>query len=83
MRQLLFFLTIFIFACVGPVFALVIASLAYSLFYAAYELVILAALVDVFFGPQGVAVPYFTIATIVWLILVAVCKPRFMTYDNK
>ena len=80
MKQLLFFSLIFISACVGPVFIYVALAFFYSLHYEAYELVILSAMIDVLFGPAGFAIPYFTLTTIFWLLIITVLKPRFAAY---
>lgn len=65
---------VFVSAVVLPWWAVIPLALIYAAFFRAYELVVLAALIDGFFG-AGITLPYYTIGAFLILLLAEWVKP--------
>lgn len=73
MRRVLFFIAIVILASTGPVPLLAAAAFVYALKYPAYELVLVAACIDAYFGAGQP--PVYLLVTIGTVIIIELLKP--------
>ena len=64
-----------------PVPLLAVLAFLYSLKWSAYELLILAALLDSFYG-VGHVVPYYTTVLFASLLIIEWAKPQFLIYNR-
>ena len=66
-----------------PVWLYVSAAVLYALFYTGYELIILGACIDSYYGFSGVTfLPYYTICTAIGLLLIEWVKPHISVYNQ-
>jgi len=79
--RLLLCIALVVCAVVLPVWLFAIAAFAYALYYTAYELLLITALLDAFYG-GGIFIPYYTIACAVVLIMLEWVKPRLSVYNE-
>jgi hypothetical protein len=80
--RLFFFMLLCIVALIAPTAVLALCALAYALKYTAYELILLAAAIDAYYGLGFTLVPYYTIVTCVSLLLIEWIKPRISVYNQ-
>lgn len=83
LRILLFILILFV-ASVAPTWVLIVCMVLYSLRYTAYELVVLGACIDVYYGTNMglLVVPYYTVGVTLWLLLIEWAKPSISVYNE-
>lgn len=82
MQRILLFLGVYLIALFMPFWLVTIAALSYALVYRAYELVMLGALLDIFFVSVAYPVVYpytLTLATVVFIV--ELLKPRLSFYE--
>ncbi len=80
--RLILFVGLCVIALVAPTAVLAVCALAYALRYTAYELILVAATIDAYYGLGFTIVPYYTIVTCVCLVLVEWIKPRISVYNQ-
>jgi hypothetical protein len=80
--RLLFFILLCIVAITAPTAVLAVCALAYALRYTAYELILLAAAIDAYYGLGFTIVPYYTMVVCVSLILIEWIKPQISVYNQ-
>ena len=68
-------------ASVAPTALFIVCALAYALRYTAYELIVIAAAIDAYYG-MGTSVPYYTICTILGVLIIEWMKPRISLYNE-
>ncbi len=71
----LWYLSILVAAAAGPLWALLIVGVPYMLRYAGVELLLIALLVDSYFGFERTEWPLYTVATLVCIVLVRLLRP--------
>lgn len=74
------FLLIAFTALAGPFWIAVVFGLCYALWYQGVELLLIALLVDAYFGYGSVSVPYVTLATAGTLFVVLLLRPHLTLY---
>lgn len=74
-------IALFILAVVLPWWAALPLAVAYAFFFRAYELPMLAACIDGYFG-AGIAVPYYTAAAALLLVVSEWIKPSLAIVDE-
>ncbi len=76
MRIIAFIVLIFI-CTLLPWYLALACACVYAFYYTAYELLILALMIDAYYGAYSV-VPYYTLGTVMILVSVDFIKPRFL-----
>lgn len=79
--RIFFFLILMIAAFTMSWWWFALVALVYALFYEAYELIILSALVDAFFGDTAVPVLYTLLGSGIF-VLVELVKPLLSFYEE-
>jgi len=80
--RLILFAGLCIVALIAPTGILAVCALAYALRYTAYELLLIAAAIDAYYGLGFTIVPYYTIVSCVCLIFIEWIKPRISVYNQ-
>lgn len=79
----IFFVTLLILATSAPIVFLVIAACLYVAFYTGYELILLGLCIDSLYRSVGVfELPYYTLGSLVCVILFVWVKPRLLVYNR-
>lgn len=81
LRSILFSVLIFM-AVAAPTWVLALCAFAYALRYTAYELLVLAAAIDAYYGLGEYAVPYYLFTAIAVLFFLEWIKPRISVYNE-
>ncbi len=76
MMRIVLFITILVSALTGPLVFAICLGVLYAFLYTAYELLILAMIVDVYYF-QG-EIPYHLLGTILYLFVLEWLKPRLL-----
>ena len=66
----------------APVWLLAVCAFLYALRFTAYELLVLAACIDAYYG-GFVAIPYYTLVAALTLLIVEYIKPRLIVYNER
>ncbi len=82
MIRLLLFIPVILSAVVGPPILFAGVAIFYALRYTAYELIVLSGMVDAFYSYEYGFVPYYTILTIISLLIIEYLKPRLSLYNQ-
>lgn len=80
--RILLFILVCVIAIIAPTALLAVCSLAYALRYTAYELIVLAAAIDAYYGLGFTIVPFYTLIACVSLISIEWIKPRISVYNE-
>lgn len=66
----------------GPVLLFAAAAVAYALIYTGIELIILAAIIDAYFGYGGGSFYIYTLSTGIAMLIIQVLKPHLWMYQR-
>lgn len=81
-QRLFFFILVCIIAVIAPTGFFAVCAFAYALRYTAYELIIVAATIDAYYGLGYTMIPYYTIITCIGLLIIEWIKPRISVYNQ-
>jgi len=79
--RLFLFAALMLLSVFAPVWILAACALAYALRFTAYELLVLAACIDAYYGGSS-ALPYYTLVTAALLLAVEYIKSRLIVYNE-
>ena len=80
--RILLFIVLMIACTVMPWQLLFLLGIAYALYFEeAYELILLAVLIDGYYGVNA-PLPYYTVSTVALLLVVEWAKPRLLIYNE-
>ena len=82
MTRILLFLALIFLSVSLPWWLFVLAALLYSLLYTPYELVILGALLDGYFGAGGSFMPYYTLSLTALVLGSEWLRPRLTWHEQ-
>ncbi len=82
MKRIFLFMLVLIFAATGPVWLLVASGLLYLAAYMGAELLLVAFLIDGYFGYAANTLPWYTLTTLVLLILARFLRPYISVYTT-
>ena len=81
--RILFFILLVCIATTLPVYVTIVCAFLYALKYTAFELIILAFLLDGLYGDLSLfGVPVYTTAVVIGLLIVEWVKPRIFVYNQ-
>lgn len=78
MIRFLAFLGVVILSVITPLYIFVPAAVLYIFYFSGYEIIFLAACVDVFYGGY-LQIPYYTISAMLITVLLEYIRPNLMT----
>ena len=79
--RLFLFAALALLSVFAPVWLLAACTVVYALRFTAYELMVLAACIDAYYGGMPFF-PYYMIATTLLLLVVEFIKPRLIVYNE-
>ena len=82
MIRFIFFSSIFILGVVGPFVVFIVGACVYALRYTAYELIVLAGMIDAYYGIQYPAFPKYTLIAIGGIFLLEWLKRQLSVYNE-
>ena len=82
MIRTIFFIIIIILAATGPFLLLLVLSSIYAFKYTAYELLLVAAMIDAFYGMGSWLIPYYLCGTTLALMCLQWLKPHLTMYNQ-
>lgn len=82
LARVLLFLLVLVTAATGPVWLFVPAALAYLFLYLGAELLLVAFLIDGYFGYAANALPWYTLTTLSSLLLLHLLRPYISVYTR-
>lgn len=80
MRFVFFITLVFLSTLMSPILVFLV-SVLYALLWDGYELIILGACIDTYFG-AGISVPYYTLGAFVIVYGATWCKPKLLLYTT-
>ncbi|GEM_PF-3076601 len=80
--QFSLFVLVAVLGLTGPVVVFVVSAVIYAFLYAGIELIVLAAIIDAYFGYGGSGMYVYTLVTGVGLLCIQALKPYLLMYQQ-